>query len=150
MDFYELPDLNEELVASYGRVRLDTVNYLSESALRLDFGPSVNKFFLLGAGPAFLGFWMIMWPVFAGVSFLRKDKAQPTSHALLAFGILWATCLGTTFTVAMVHSFDIDRYLHLLAAQHSLLLATSLSMTLCFLSRSWHRLGRRDKRQKIE
>jgi hypothetical protein len=36
-------------------------------------------------------------------------------------------------TVAVVHSFDIDRYLHLLSVQHSMILAVTLVLTLQFL-----------------
>jgi hypothetical protein len=53
--------------------------------------------------------------------------------ATLAFGIFWATDLGTTFTVAMVHSFDIDRYLHLLSVQHSMILAAVMVITIAWL-----------------
>ena len=101
---------------------------------KLVFGPSVNKFFTLEFGPVFLGFWMLGWPFLAAFLFFqRKCSHENLIYAILSFGVLWTTAVGSTLTVAVVHSFDIDRYLHLLSVQHSMILAVTLVLTLQFL-----------------
>jgi hypothetical protein len=134
MDFYALPVIDSKLVESYQKVREKTVEFLKSGDGKLVFGPSVNKFFTLRIGPAFLGFWMLSWPALA-IFLIIKYKIQKESlvAATLSFGIFWATALGTTFTVAVVHSFDIDRYLHLLSVQHSMILAAALVLTIAWL-----------------
>jgi hypothetical protein len=135
MDFYSLPAIDSKLVESYQKVREQSVEFLNVKDGKLKFGPSVNKFFTLGIGPAFLGFWMLSWPALA-IFLIIKNKFQIKSliAATLAFGIFWATALGTTFTVAVVHSFDIDRYLHLLSVQHSMILAAAMVITIAWFS----------------
>lgn len=136
MDFYSLPNIGSELVSSYEKVHQESDRNLREAGEKIHFGPKTAGFLMLGIGPVFIGFWMIAWPLIAIYSlYLEKQKNNPIlDPALKAFGILWATCLGTTLTVAIVHSFDIDRYLHLFSAQHSILLAASLSMTFFYFS----------------
>jgi hypothetical protein len=133
MDFYRLPKIDPTIAASYKKVREQTVNFLETSSGKLVFGPSVNKFLTLGLGPVFLGLWMLGWPFLAAHLFFYNKKASGNLvDATLVFGILWASAVGTTFTVAVVHSFDIDRYLHLLSVQHSLILAVATVLTLQF------------------
>jgi hypothetical protein len=134
MDFYTLPSIDSKLVESYQKVREQSVEFLEAKDGKLVFGPSVNKFFTLGIGPAFLGFWMLSWPALAIFLIINyKFQNKSLMAATLAFGIFWATALGTTFTVAMVHSFDIDRYLHLLSVQHSMILAAVMVITIAWL-----------------
>jgi hypothetical protein len=134
MDFYTLPSIDSKLVESYQEVREQSAEFLKAKDGKFVFGPSVNKFFTLGIGPAFLGFWMLSWPALA-IFLIIKNKFQIKSliAATLAFGIFWATAFGTTFTVAAVHSFDIDRYLHLLSVQHSMILAAAMVITIAWL-----------------
>jgi len=131
MDFYKLPDIDTRMAESYRSVREKSVEFLKSNEEKLVFGPSVNKLLTLGVGPAFLGFWMLAWPALAiFLVFKRKIEDSSLARAILVFGVLWATALGTTFTVAVVHSFDIDRYLHLLSVQHSMILAATIVMTI--------------------
>ena len=133
MDFYRLPKIDPTIAASYQKVREQTVSFLETSSGKLVFGPSVNKFLTLGLGPVFLGLWMLGWPFLAAYLFFYNKKASGNLvDATLVFGILWAPAVGTTLTVAVVHSFDIDRYLHLLSVQHSLILAVATVLTLQF------------------
>ena len=134
MDFYKLPKVDPFLAESYEEVREKSVKYSNSLDKNLVFGPSVNKFFTLGFGPIFLGFWMMGWPFLAAFLFFRcKCSHENLIYAVFSFGVLWAAAVGTTLTVAVVHSFDIDRYLHLLSVQHSLILAVTLVLTLQFL-----------------
>lgn len=135
MDFYKLPEIDPNLTASYRSVREQTEKVAKSLDRKLLFGPTVNKFLTLGAGPAFLGFWMLSWPALAVfLLFKRKIENNSLAMATLAFGIFWATAIGTTFTVAVVHSFDIDRYLHLLSVQHSMIIAATIVITIAWAS----------------
>ncbi len=144
MNFYKLPKVDPILEASYDEVRKKSVKYSTSSDEKLVFGPSVNKFFTAGFGPVFLGFWMLGWPFLAlFLFFQRRCSHKNLIYATLSFGVLWSIAVGTTLTVAVVHSFDIDRYLHLLSAQHSLILAVTLVLTLQFVgSKLRYSLGR--------
>lgn len=134
MDFYKLPKVDPNLASTYEEVRQRSVNYIKNSNEKLVLGPSVNKFLTLGFGPIFLGVWMLGWPFLAAyLVFQRLRAPENLVDATLVFGIPWATAIGTTLTVAVVHSFDIDRYLHLLSVQHSLILAVAIVLTLQFL-----------------
>ena len=134
MDFYKMPKVDPNFASTYEEVRQSSVNYIKDSNEKLVFGPSVNKFFTLGFGPVFLGVWMLGWPFLAAyLVFQRLRAPKNLVDATLVFGIPWATAIGTTLTVAVVHSFDIDRYLHLLSVQHSLILAVAIVLTLQFL-----------------
>jgi hypothetical protein len=134
MDFYKLPPIDPALVESYRSVRQQTEEFLKFNDEKLVFGPSVNKLLTLGIGPAFLGFWMLAWPVLTVfLIYKRKIEDNSLAKAILVFGVFWATAIGTTFTVAVVHSFDIDRYLHLLSFQHSMILAATLVITVAWI-----------------
>ena len=134
MDFYKLPKVDPTLAATYDDVRKKSVKHSEAADEKLVFGPSVNKFFTLEFGPVFLGFWMLGWPFLAAFLFFqRKCSHENLIYAILSFGVLWTTAVGSTLTVAVVHSFDIDRYLHLLSVQHSMILAVTLVLTLQFL-----------------
>jgi hypothetical protein len=135
MDFYKLPEIDADLTASYRSVREQSEKIAKSQDVKLLFGPSVNKFLTLGVGPAFLGFWMLAWPALAVfVFFKRKIENNSLATATLAFGIFWATATGTTFTIATVHSFDINRYLHLFSVQHSMILAATIVITITWVS----------------
>ncbi len=58
----------------------------------------------------------------------RAAPLRPWLPALRSFGIVWACAVGSTLTVAVVHSFDIDRYLHLQSSINALLLALSVAL----------------------
>lgn len=134
MDFYSLPKIDPTIAASYQKVREQTVKFLETSSEKMVFGPSINKFLALGLGPVFLGLWMLGWPFLAAYLIVYNKKTSGNLvDATLVFGILWASAVGTTLTVAVVHSFDIDRYLHLLSVQHSLILAVSVVLSLQFV-----------------
>jgi len=136
MDFYKLPKVDTALVASYQKVRDQSVKFSETSSGKLVFGPSLNKFLTLGLGPVFLGLWMLFWPFLAAYIFVYgKKEREILASSTLVFGILWASSAGATLTVAVVHSFDIDRYLHLLSVQHSLILAVALVLTLLFVGK---------------
>ena len=130
MDFYKLPEVETTLQTSYQKVRSKTLDYIALGKRDLNFGPSTNKFLFRGAGPVFLSLMMLAWPAALAFSLLAKShhKNSDLQHALKIFGIFWTTCVGTVLSVAMVHSFDIDRYLYLLSAQHSLILAAGVSL----------------------
>jgi hypothetical protein len=130
MDYYKLPEIGPKLAASYSSVRVKSEEMAKSLDRKVIFGPSVNKFLTLGAGPIFLGFWILAWPALAVVLFVKRNTL---ARATLAFGIFWATAMGTTFTVAVVHSFDIDRYLHLLSVQHSMILAAALVISITWV-----------------
>jgi hypothetical protein len=135
MDFYKLPEIDPDLTASYLSVRKQSEKIMKASDEKLRFGPSVNKFLTLGVGPAFLGFWMLAWPALIVFLFVkRKTEDNSLVRAIFVFGIFWASAIGTTFTVAVVHSFDIDRYLHLLSVQHSMILAAAMVITIAWFS----------------
>ena len=130
MDFYRLPEVETTLQTSYQKVRSKTLDYISLGKLELKFGPSPNNFLFRGAGPVFLSLIMLAWPAAVAFCLLGKSycKNSDLQHALKIFGIFWATCVGTVLSIALVHSFDIDRYLYLLSAQHSLILAVGVSL----------------------
>jgi len=129
MDLYKLPEVEATLETSYQKVRSKTVDYVALGKGALNFGPSTNKFLFRSAGPVFLSLIMLAWPVAIAFSLLGKLHCKNSEqHALNIFGIFWTTCMGTVLTVAIVHSFDIDRYLYLLSAQHSLILAAGVSL----------------------
>jgi hypothetical protein len=137
MDFYQLPKIDDDLAESYRKVRSESEQNIRIGPEKLHFGPSVNKFLLLGLGPAYLGFWMIGLPLIAAFASRNRNSSNSSdlTKSLWIFGILWATCMGTTLTVAVVHSFDIDRYLHILSAQHSLIIASSISILFVYFSK---------------
>jgi hypothetical protein len=134
MDFYKLPEVGAKMGQSYQEIRSRSGELLETGQLSYNFGPSTSKFLFRGAGPVFLGFLMLAWP--AGACFsMRRHRVRnfDLRGAFLVFGVFWATSLGTVLTVAVVHSFDITRYLNLLSAQYSLVLATGLSLLIPWL-----------------
>ncbi len=98
--------------------------------------PSDNAHGKVRSGPLFLGFWVLAWPFLTIAIISRREWVQPPGSpgAILAMGILWAACLGSALTVAVVHSFDINRYLHLLSAPQSLFLAASVIVSACWVA----------------
>lgn len=128
MDSSPLPDVGDVLEFSYSKVRAESADLLENSNGKASLGPGLNGLLARIIGPAFLGFWVIFWPLLA-IAILSRHRRFGKfglSAAVLAMGILWASCLGYALTVAVVHSFDINRYLHLMSAPQSLLLAASL------------------------
>lgn len=45
---------------------------------------------------------------------------------IFAFAVVWSSAFGAVFTVALIHSFDIDRYGMLLSSCHTLLIACGI------------------------
>lgn len=129
MDFYQLPNVGTNLQTSYAEVRSKTIDFISKNSGSLKFGPSIVNFVLRGVGPVILGILMLAWlPMLAYITFTKaKGKIGDFINSLKVFGILWTTSMGTILSVAIVHSFDIDRYLYLLSPQYSLLLAAGIS-----------------------
>jgi len=130
MDFYKLPSIPAGMAESYSRVRSETENLLGKAPQKITFGPSLRDFFAFSLGPFLIGAAMLVWPVFALI-FAKKQLGGAWSQTwfppTLVFGVFWSSCLGTTVTVAAVHSFDITRYAHLLSGQQSLVLAAVVS-----------------------
>ena len=129
MDYYALPLVGTNIETSYQEVRNKTVNFISKGSSSLKFGPSIHNFLLRGLGPVILGIIMLAWiPALAYYTLKNAHgKNSDFTNALKIFSILWTTSIGTILSVAIVHSFDIDRYLYLLSPQYSILLAAGIS-----------------------
>ena len=130
MDSYKLPAIPAGMAGSYSRVRSETENLLGKPPQKIVFGPSLRDFFAFSIGPFLMGAAMLVWPIF--VLIFAKQRlggawSQNWFPPTLVFGVFWSSCLGTTATVAAVHSFDITRYAHLLSGQQSLVLAAVVS-----------------------
>ena len=141
--WYELPvALPPRILASFELLRAETESIIQTAPRNITLGPPISGFLLREFGPLFLGLWMFAWPAILVFSFFKGIRPGPDGvvRALYISGIFWATCFGTTLTVSMVHSFDIDRYLHLLSAQQSLVLASGLALSLLFLGQTVARL----------
>lgn len=134
MDYYTLPANVPNMTGSFARVRAGHEKQMQNAPERLYLGPGLNEFFARKLGPLFLGCWLFAWPFLAVWAALRHGCFEKSFMGSLVFmGIMWASLVGSMTTVALVHSFDIGRYLHLLSAQQSLFLATSLALTAGFV-----------------
>jgi hypothetical protein len=136
MDYYKLPEISEQLSKSYADVymKISEINELEN--LKFSFGPQLSSFITKSLGPFAIGLVMLGWPVILLLrQFGKLNETIPPDFmsATLVFGVFWAACIGTTLTVATVHSFDITRYSHLLSAQQSLVLAPAVAAFLVLL-----------------
>lgn len=136
MDSSRLPNAGDGLEFSYSKVRAESADLLENSNGKVRLGPGLNGLLARIVGPLFLGFWVLAWPFLTIAIVSRREWFQPPGlpGAILAMGILWAACLGSALTVAVVHSFDINRYLHLLSAPQSLFLAASVIVSACWVA----------------
>lgn len=128
MDYYKLPEVPKQLSNSYSQVYAKISELKGAGVDKFSFGPGIGRFIANSFGPFIIGLTMLLWPFFF-CCIILKDRCLSTEFipANVVFGVLWASCMGTTLTVAVVHSFDISRYIHLLSAQHSLIFATVIA-----------------------
>ena len=57
-----------------------------------------------------------------------KQACPAVVPGVLAFGVIWCSAFGAALTVAVVHSFDIDRYGMLLSSCNTLLIASGVTV----------------------
>lgn len=104
--------------------------------LKIRTGPSLPRPLTRGIIPAFLAAFALLWPLAAGILLLKpsgvfgrfRTWSLPWNPAIWNYGIFWTIAMGTTLSVALTHSFDQHRYVHLLAPQHSLMLFAGLAL----------------------
>jgi hypothetical protein len=76
---------------------------------------------------------LLVWPA-GRLLFRSRPGLLPAARV---FAVIVITHLGMVLTVAVVHSFDIERYLALLSPTQSLLLGTGCVLLAAFLSAAW-------------
>lgn len=84
--------------------------------------------------------WLLAAAAFAGAALIAASpwwgrRFSAWLPAVRAFAVFWASSVGSSLTVAVVHSFDIDRYMMLQSSSNALLLASFLSLCLAVLMR---------------
>ncbi|MBU3665939.1 MAG: hypothetical protein FGM15_08725 [Chthoniobacterales bacterium] len=137
MDTFEAHDaMRPELPLGhvYERVRAETRSRVGAIPKKVAVAPPVPDVLLQRIGPPFLALWVCAWPLLAVRIAWRRARSHGDSlrDALLVTGIFWASCLGTSLTVAVANSFDTHRYLHLLSALHSLLMAAGIVLAIAW------------------
>lgn len=93
---------------------------------QLFLGPLVGLLTIVGVLVLPAGYWI----------FRRREELLPAARV---FSLIVVTHLGMVFTIALVHSFDIRRYLALLSPTQSLLLATGCVLLVAALGAAWPR-----------
>ena len=134
---YRPPALPPKLAAGWEELFRRCADLASTEKKRREFIPPLPPWFhgvFLGALVSFLtvaglavfpaGWWL----------FRAGPGLQPAARV---FAVIVITHLGMVCTVAVVHSFDIGRYLALLAPTQSLLLGTGSVLLVAFLSAAW-------------
>ena len=92
--------------------------------------PGVIKFAAAALLPS-----LVFLPAFAGLAFWRRGRLDALCPAAAASLLIVAVSFGATATVAIVHSFDLDRYLNLLVPIDVFLIATALSLLAAAVAR---------------
>lgn len=134
---YRPPALPPELAAGWDKLFRQCAELASSEKKRRTFVPPLPPW-LHGVGlGALVGFLTV-----AGVGVFpagrRLFRARPELRpAAQVFAVIVITHLGMVLTVAVVHSFDIERYLALLSPTQSLLLGTGCVLLAAFLSAAW-------------
>ena len=79
---------------------------------------------------------LLFLPGFAGLVFLRRGRLAPLWPAAAAALIVVAISFTATATVAIVHSFDLDRYLNLLVPIDLFLVSSALALLAAAMERA--------------
>lgn len=92
--------------------------------------------------------WLLVFLAFGGVLPILFLTRRMNDHmrwmpAFYAFAVVWVSSFGAALTVAIVHSFDIGRYLMAQSSTNALLLACGVSFCASILKHSWQTRVRR-------
>jgi hypothetical protein len=134
---YRPPFLSLQLSAGWEELFRKCTALATTEPARRKFVPTLPTWFhgvFLGALVGFLTVAGVMvLPARRGLFHARADLLP----AARVFAVIVLTHLGMVFTVAVVHSFDIGRYMALLSPSQSLLLGTGSVLLVAFLSSTW-------------
>jgi len=134
---YRPPVLSPELAAGWDVLFRRCGELASTERKRRNFVPPLPPWFhgvFLGSLVVFLT--VAGLAVFAAGRWLFRPRPRLLPAARV-FAVIVITHLGMVFTVAVVHSFDIGRYLALLSPTQSLLLGTGSVLLAAFVSSAW-------------
>ena len=126
--------------AYWGRCRELAATAPEDAAITCRMTPGLIKFAAAALLPAFL-----FLPIFAVLVFLRRGRLAALRPAAAASLVVAAVSLAATVTVAIVHSFDLDRYLNLLVPLDVFLVASALSLLAAALLPPDFEIGRGDR-----
>lgn len=134
---YPPPALPPQLAAGWDELFRRCSELASTERKRRTFVPALPPWFHgLGLG-ALVGFLTVAGlGVFPAGRWLFRDRPE-LRPAARVFAVIVITHLGMVLTVAVVHSFDIERYLALLSPTQSLLLGTGCVLLAAFFSAAW-------------
>ncbi len=136
---YPPPALPRQLAAGWDELFRRCSELASTERKRRTFVPALPPWFHgVGLG-ALVGFLTVAGlGVFPAGRWLFRSR--PALHpAARVFAVIVITHLGMVCTVAVVHSFDIGRYMALLSPSQSLLVGTGSVLLLAFWSAAWPR-----------
>ena len=134
---YRPPALPPQLAAGWDELFRRCSELASTERKRRTFVPALPPWFHgVGLG-ALVGFLTIAGlGVFPAGRWLFRPRPE-LRPAARVFAVIVITHLGMVLTVAVVHSFDIERYLALLSPSQSLLLGTGSVLLAAFVSAAW-------------
>lgn len=138
---YELPALPAAMTASWDRLSRECTLLAGNEPNRRFFAPSMPPWFLRGFLSVLVGLLTVggLSALLVRQRALARCAARDLLPAARVFSVMVVMHLGSVMTVAIVHSFDIKRYLALLSPIQSLVLGTGSALLVALLLVVWPR-----------
>jgi len=136
---YQDPAVPARLTAGWDDLSRQCASLAGAEPKRRFFAPSMPPWFLRGFLTALVGFLTVggLLIVIVPERVLGNRPARELLPAARVFSVIAAMHLGAVMTVAIVHSFDIKRYLALLSPTQSLVLGAGSALLVALLLVVW-------------
>jgi len=136
---YRVPVMPARLAAGWDRLAAQCTMLADTEPNRRFFAPSMPPWFLRGFLSVLVGFLTVagLLTLMVRERVVGNCPARELLPAARVFSVIVAMHLGAVMTVAIVHSFDIKRYLALLSPTQSLVLGTGSALLVALLLVLW-------------